>query len=525
MPKVLIADPLSSAARAVFDQHGIEADERIGLKPDEIAEIIRDYDGLAVRSATKVTAELLERAERLRVIGRAGIGVDNIDVPAATAHGVVVMNTPFGNSVTTAEHTIAMMMALARQIPAADRSTRDGRWEKSRFLGVELHGKTLGLIGCGNIGSIVAERAHGLKMKVLAYDPYLSPERATDLGVEKVELDRLLAAADVITLHTPLTDTTRHILSKERLQQTRRGVRIVNCARGGLIDEVALYEMLLAGHVAGAALDVFETEPLRESPLFALEQVVVTPHLGAATGEAQENVAVQVAEQMSDFLTTGAVTNALNMPSISAEEAPRLRPYLRLCEQLGSFAGQLTETGLKGVTITYAGQAADLNTRPLTAMILQGLLAPLLDSVNMVNAPIIARQRDIDVTTVHHERVDGYQTLVRLEVLTERGARSLAGTLFQGEKPRLVEIRDIPIEAQLGPHMLYVRNEDKPGLIGALGGALGAAGVNIATFHLGRDAPGGNAIALIEVDEPAEEDVLAALRGLPHVVQVKALRF
>jgi len=525
MAKVLIADELSHQAVSAFRDRAIEVDVRTGLSEQELCEIIRDYDGLAVRSATKVTAKVLAAAGRLKVVGRAGIGVDNIDVPAATGQGVVVMNTPFGNSVTTAEHSIAMMLALARRLPAADRSTRAGKWEKSRFVGMELAGKTLGLIGCGNIGAIVADRAQGLKMRVIAYDPYLGSDRATDLGVDKVELGELLKRADVISLHTPLNEHTQNLLSAEALAQTKAGVRIVNCARGGLIDEGALYDAIRAGHVAGAALDVFAEEPARTSPLFELEDVVVTPHLGAATAEAQEKVAVQIAEQMADYLTTGAVVNALNMASVSAEEAPRLKPYMKLAEQLGSFAGQLTETGLKAVTITYAGQVAALNTQPLTATLLQGLLAPLLSSVNMVNAPLVAKQRNLAVTTVHQHQIEGYQTLIRLTVHTERGERSVAGTLFHEHRPRLVEVGGIETEAQLGAHMLYVRNQDRPGLIGALGQALAAAGVNIATFHLGRAQPGGGAIALIEVDQPVPEVTLATLRNLPDVTQCKALSF
>jgi D-3-phosphoglycerate dehydrogenase len=525
MPKVLISDNLSPAAVDVFQERGVEVDVRTGLNEGQLCEIIGDYDGLAVRSATKVTPTVLDAARNLKVIGRAGIGVDNIDVAAATAKGVVVMNTPFGNSVTTAEHAIAMMMALARQLPAADRSTRAGKWEKSRFVGTELADKVLGLIGCGNIGSIVADRAHGLKMRVVAYDPFLSPDRAADLGVEKVELDELLARADVITLHTPLTDATRHILDAAALAQTRNGVRIVNCARGGLVDEAALYEAIRSGHVAGAALDVFAEEPARASPLFDLDEVVVTPHLGAATAEAQENVAVQIAAQMADYLTTGAIANALNMASVSAEESPRLRPYITLADQLGSFAGQLTETGLRGVTITYAGHVARLNTTPLTATLLRGLLAPLLASVNLVNAPLVARERDIAVSTIHQDQTDGYLTLIRLQVETERGIRGVAGTLFHERSPRIVEMNGIEIEAQLGAHMLYLRNADRPGLIGALGQLLGEGNLNIATFQLGRDRPGGNAIALIEVDQPVPLALLEEIRALPHVVQCKALRF
>jgi len=525
MPKVLIADELSARAVAIFCERGVEAEVRTGLKPDALKAIIADYDGLAVRSATKVTADILAAAARLKVVGRAGIGVDNIDVPAATQRGVVVMNTPHGNSITTAEHAIAMLFALARQIPAADKSTQAGKWEKSRFMGVELTGKTLGIVGCGNIGSIVAERAHGLKMRVVAFDPFLSDERARDLNVQKVTLDELLARADFITLHTPLTDATRNLIDAKALAKTRKGVRVINCARGGLVVEADLKAAIESGHVAGAALDVFLEEPAKQNALFGLEQVVATPHLGAATTEAQENVAVQVAEQMADFLLTGAVSNALNMPSVTAEEAPKLRPYMALAQLLGSFAGQLTHSGLKEVTIEYEGHAAELNTRPLTAAALAALLAPVLDSVNMVNAPLLARERNIEVTEIKHDRPGDYQSLIRLSVTTDKRTRDVCGTLFGGDKPRIVEIKGIRIEAELGRHMLYTTNEDKPGFIGRLGTLLGEAGVNIATFHLGRSAPGADAIALIEVDQPLPDALLAEVRAIPGVVQAEALAF
>ena len=370
MPKVLISDKLSPRAADIFRERGVEVDVEVGLSPEDLIARIGAYDGLAVRSATKVTPEVLAAARNLKVVGRAGIGVDNIDVAGATANGVVVMNTPDGNSVTTAEHAIAMLFALARQIPAADRSTQAGKWEKSRFMGVELSGKTLGVVGCGNIGSIVASRALGLKMRVIAYDPFLSPDRAKDLNVEKVELDELLERSDFITLHVPMTDQTRGMIDAAALAKTRKGVRIVNCARGGLVVESDLKAAIESGQVAGAALDVFEQEPAQENPLFGLDQVVATPHLGASTSEAQEKVALQVAEQMADYLLTGAVTNALNMPSLTAEEAAQLRPYMVLAEQLGSFAGQLTASGLKKVIIEFEGQVAQLNTRPLTQIAL-----------------------------------------------------------------------------------------------------------------------------------------------------------
>ena len=522
--KVLIADELSPRALEIFRERGLEAHIRTGMKPEELIAAIGAYDGLAVRSATRVTAEVLDAAPRLKVVGRAGIGVDNIDVAAATARGVVVMNTPYGNAITTAEHAIAMMMALARQLPAADRSTRAGKWEKSRFMGVELTGKVLGIIGCGNIGSIVADRAHGLKMKVIAYDPFLSDERAADLNVEKVGLDDLFARADFVTLHVPLTEATRNMIDAKAIAKMKRGVRIINCARGGLIVESDLKAAIESGHVTGAALDVFAEEPARDNPLFALEEVIVTPHLGASTAEAQENVAVQIAEQISDYLLTGAVTNALNMPSVSAEEAVRLRPYMELARQLGSFAGQLTHSGLQAVTFEYEGQVAELNTRPLTNIALAALLAPMLDSVNMVNAPVIARDRDIDVTEVKHDRPGDYQSLMRVIVTTDRGTRDVAGTLFGG-RPRVVGIKGIRIEAELGRHMLYITNEDRPGFIGALGSLLGEAGINIATFHLGRTAPGKDALALIEIDQPLGESLLRKVRALPHVVQADELTF
>jgi D-3-phosphoglycerate dehydrogenase len=525
MHRVLIADELSPRAAEIFRHRDIAVDVRTGLSPEALAGAVGDYEGLAVRSATKVTAAIIEAGRRLAVIGRAGIGIDNIDLAAATQRGIVVMNTPHGNSVTTAEHAIAMMFALARQLPAADRSTRAGKWEKSRFVGVELAGKTLGIIGCGNIGAIVADRAQGLKMKVIAYDPYLSEDRAEDLAVEKVELAELLGRADFITLHTPLTDATRHMIDAAALAKTRAGVRLINCARGELVVEADLKTAIESGRVAGAALDVFAVEPARDNPLFALEQVVATPHLGAATAEAQEKVAVQVAEQMADFLLTGAVSNALNMPSVSAEEAPRLRPYMDLARQLGSFAGQLTRSSLRAIKIEYEGQAADLNIRPLTAVALAGLLGPLLESVNMVNAPVIARERNIEVSEVKHSRPSDYQTLIRLTVTTDRQSRDVAGTLFGGNRPRLVEVKGIPIEAELGRHMLYITNRDKPGFIGRLGTLLGDQGVNIATFHLGRLTAGSDAIALIEVDQPVTDGVLEQIRGIRDVVQAAALSF
>ena len=524
MPKVLIADNLSPRAVDIFKQRGIEYDVKTGLKPADLKAVIDGYDGLAVRSATKVTADIIEAAKSLKVIGRAGIGVDTIDVPAATARGIVVMNTPYGNSITTAEHAIALMLALARQIPAADRSTQAGKWEKNRFMGVEVTNKVLGVVGCGNIGSIVADRAIGLKMKVVAYDPYLSPERALELGVEKVDLDELFARSDFITLHTPLTDATRNIIDAKALAKMKKGVRIINCARGGLIVEQDLKAALDSGHVAGAALDVFPVEPAKENILFGREDVITTPHLGASTTEAQENVAVQVAEQIADFLLAGAVTNAVNMPSVSGEDAPKLKPYMALATKLGSFLGQLTDCNIRAVRIEYEGHVAQLNVKPLTACVLAGLLRPQLETVNMVNAPVVARERNIAVTETKHDRATDYHTLIRLTVEAEDRTRSIVGTLI-ADRPRVVEIGGIPAEVEFGPNLLYVRNKDKPGFVGDLGRLLGDSGVNIATFGLGRTAPGQDAICLTVVDQPITEAILAKIRKIPLVVKVQALRF
>jgi D-3-phosphoglycerate dehydrogenase len=526
-PRVLISDALSPAAVAIFEDRGVKVEFQPGLGKDKekLAETINGFDGLAIRSATKVTAKILERANSLKVIGRAGIGVDNVDIPAATARGIIVMNTPSGNSITTAEHAITLMLSLARQIPEADASTRAGKWEKNKFLGVEMFGKTLGIIGCGNIGSIVADRAIGLRMKVIAYDTYQSAERALDLGVEKVELEQLLRRADFITLHTPLTDKTRNIISRESLALTKKGVRLINCARGELVDEAALFDALTAGQVAGAALDVFVEEPATASPLFALPNVVCTPHLGASTTEAQENVALQVAEQMSDYLIRGAITNALNFPSISAEEAPKLKPFVALAEKLGSFAGQLTETGIKQVQLSYEGAVAQMNTRALTSAAIAGLLRPMLQDVNVVSAPIVAKERGIVVEETRREAEGDYESLINVAVVTDRQTRSVAGTVYADGRPRIVNIKGIRMDAEFGPSMLYVTNQDKPGFVGRFATILAAAGINIATFHLGRDNAGGNAIALVEVDGMVPADVLAQVLEIPNVQQVKPLRF
>ncbi len=524
MPKVLIADELSSKALDIFRSRGVEADVHIGLHKAELMNIIGGYDGLAVRSATKADKDVIAAATKLKVIGRAGIGVDNIDIPSATARGIVVMNTPFGNSITTAEHAVALLFAAARQIAAADASTQAGKWEKSRFMGVELYAKTLGLIGCGNIGSLVAERALALKMKVIAYDPFLSPEHAVKLGVEKVELDDLLVRADAVSLHTPLTDKTRNILSAEAIGKTKRGVIIVNAARGGLVDEAALRAALESGHVAAAGFDVFVTEPARESVLFGAPNFVATPHLGASTNEAQENVALQVAEQMSDYLQSGAVTNALNMASITAEEASRLKPFIGLIDKLGAFAGQIADDGLEAVEIEYEGEVAQLNTKPLTAVALAALMRPLIPDVNMVSAPVVLKQKGIPLTESRRDSSPIYGSLIRIKVLTGGRWRTLAGVVNVGTA-KIVEVKGMPLEADFHPVMLLINNLDKPGFIGALGTMLGDANINIATFHLGRQAAEQDAIAIVGVDQVVPEAIQQKLRALPHVRYVKVLKF
>ena len=527
MPKVLVSDKLSETAVQIFRDRGVEVDylPDVGKDKEKLAEIIGQYDGLAIRSATKVTAKLLESAGKLKVIGRAGIGVDNVEIPAASKKGVIVMNTPFGNSVTTAEHAIALMFAVARQLPEASVSTHEGKWEKNRFMGVELFNKVLGVIGAGNIGSIVIDRALGLRMKVLAYDPFLSEERATELGVKKVELDELLARADFITLHVPLTEKTRNILSRENLEKTKRGVRIVNAARGGLIDEQALADLLKSGHVAGAALDVFALEPATESPLFHLPNVVVTPHLGASTTEAQENVALQVAEQMADYLLTGAVSNALNMPSVTAEEAAVMGPWLKLAGHLGAFIGQMTDEPIKAINVLYDGVASQMNLKALNAAVISGVMKATNPDVNMVSAPVMAHERGVQVATTTQDKTGVFDGYVKVTVVTDTRERSIAGTVFSDGKPRFIQIRGINVDAEIGEHMLYTRNRDVPGVIGALGMTLGDLGVNIANFTLGRTKAGDDAIAILYLDEALTEETLETLRATGKFQQVRALQF
>ena len=526
-PKVLISDQLSDAAVQIFRDRGIDVDFQpdLGKDKDALAAVIHKYDGLAIRSATKVTEKILANATNLKVIARAGIGTDNIDKEASSKKGVIVMNTPFGNMITTAEHAIAMMFAVARQIPEASASTHAGKWEKSKFMGVELTGKTLGVIGAGNIGGIVCDRARGLKMKVVAYDPFLGAEKSDKMGVKKVELDELLQRADFITLHVPFTEQTANILSRENIAKTKKGVRIINCARGGLVDEDALADALKSGHVAGAAFDVFANEPAKENVLFNLPNVVCTPHLGAATSEAQENVALQVAEQMSDYLLTGAVTNALNMPSVTAEEAKVMGPWLKLSEHLGSFIGQMTDEPIKAINILYDGCVAEMNLDALNCGVIAGIMKKANPDVNMVSAPVIAKERGVKISTTNQDKSGAFDGYIKVTVVTDKRERSVAGTVFSDGKPRFIQIKGINIDAEIGANMLYTTNEDVPGIIGLLGNTMGKSGVNIANFTLGRSDIGGEAIALLYIDHAVSTNVIEALETTGMFTQVKRLAF
>ncbi len=526
-PKVLVSDKLSETAVQIFRDRGIEVDfmPELGKDKEKLAEVIGQYDGLAIRSATKVTAKLLESATNLKVVGRAGIGTDNVDKEAASKKGVIVMNTPFGNMITTAEHAIALMFAVARQLPEASQSTHAGKWEKSKFMGVELTGKTLGVIGAGNIGGIVCDRARGLHMKVLAYDPFLTEEKADKMGVHKVELEELLAKADFITLHVPLTDQTRNILSAENLAKTKKGVRIINCARGGLVDETALAELLKSGHVAGAAFDVFAEEPATENVLFNLPNVVCTPHLGASTSEAQENVALQVAEQMSNYLLDGAVENALNMPSMTAEEAKVMGPWVKLADHLGSFIGQMTDEPIKAINILYDGVVSTMNLPALNCSVVAGIMKKANPDVNLVSAPVIAKERGVKISTTSQDKAGAFDGYIKVTVVTDLRERSIAGTVFSDGKPRFIQIKGINIDAEIGAHMLYTTNKDVPGIIGTLGQTLGTNGVNIANFTLGRSSVGKDAIALLYVDDRVPDDVLKKLADTALFQSIKPLQF
>jgi len=526
--KIFVSDDVSESGLAPLRTAGIDVEKRTGLSRSDLAAALKDCDGLIVRSETKVTAELLDEATSLRVIGRAGVGVDNIDVPAATIRGVVVMNAPDGNTITTAEHTIALLISLARSIPQANSSLKSGRWERKKFIGVELQGKTLGIVGLGRIGRVVASRARALGMQIVAYDPFIAPEQARDLEIELAPLDDVYARADFLTVHTPLTAETRGLIDREVLGKMKHGARLINCARGGLVDEDALYEALTNGSIAGAALDVFSHEPPpQDDRLLQLDQVIATPHLGASTTEAQEGVAFTVAEQMRDFLLTGALRGAVNVPAIGAKEFNVMQPYVDLAESLGRFQAQLVENAVNEVRIEFAGEIVDLDAAPVTRAFVAGFLRDVSARVNAVNAFLIAEERGIKVTTAYVRTSGDNAPAIRTEILAGPTSRSLAGTLFnyggQRREGRITEIDGFHLEARPEGHLLVMRNHDVPGVIGKVGTILGEGGVNISRFHLGRRERGGEAMAVIEVDAPANKETLQSLRALEQVISAQPI--
>ena len=526
--KIFVADEVSDSGLQPLRDAEFAVEKRVGLNPTDLREALTGCAGLVVRSETKVTAAVMDSAPALRVIGRAGVGVDNIDVPAATARGIVVMNAPDGNTITTAEHTMALLIALARRVPQANSSLRAGRWERKKFIGVELQGKTLGVLGLGRIGRTVASRANAFGMKIVAFDPFIAPDQARDLGIEVVPFDEVLARADFLTVHTPLTAETRAMVDKEAFSKMKKGVRVINCARGGLIDEEALYEAIKSGIVAGAALDVFVQEPPpADHPLLGLEEVIATPHLGASTTEAQEGVAFTVAEQMRDYLLTGALRGAVNVPALGAKELQTLQPFLELAESLGRFQAQLVDGAVREVRIEYAGEIVDQNAAPVTRAFLAGLLRDVSARVNAVNAFLIAEERGITITSTYLRSASDSVPAISSRVITSAGEHSLAGTLFgygeQARQGRITKINGFHIEAIPHGHMLVMRNRDVPGVIGRVGTILGEGGINISRFHLGRQERGGEAMAVIEIDAPVDNQTLGALRSFEYVLSAQEI--
>lgn len=523
--KILVSDNISSKGTAILQKAGLGVDVRIGMKPDELKECIGDYNGLIIRSATKVTSDIIGEAVKLKVIGRAGSGLDNVDINAASKKGIVVMNTPGGNTVTTAEHTIALLFAVSRMIPQATASMKSGKWEKKKFMGVELFNKTLGIIGLGNIGSQVAKKAQGLEMNVIAYDPFLNEAMAKKMGIRGVSLDELIAEADFITIHSPLTAETKNLISTKTISKMKEGVRIINCARGGVVNEQDLYEALKNGKIAGAALDVFVTEPPGENPLFDLNNFVCTPHLGAATEEAQENVAVAVAEQVKDYLVHGTIRNAVNFPSIPSDQIPRLQPYINLAEKLGGFSSQAFQGAVTEITVEFRGDAAEINTAPVTVAAVKGFLSPiLLETVNFVNAPYIAKERGIEVKETRSDDASDYQGMLALRIKGKDQEIYLAGTIFSRKDPRVVLIDNFKVEIVPEGDLLLIYNNDKPGVIGNIGTLLGKNNINIARMHFGRETAGGMAISVVSIDSPATPEILEQIRILPNILSVKHIR-
>ncbi len=523
--KVLISDPIAPDGIEILKQAGLEVLERPGMSKEELLETIKDVDAIIIRSATKMTAEVIEAAKNLKLIARAGTGLDNVDIEAANRRGIVVMNCPGGNTVSAAEHTLSMMLSLARNIPQATASMKAGKWEKKKFMGREITGKTLGIIGLGRIGSVVADRAKGLKMRVIAYDPYVNPDQAARMGIEVMSLDELLPQADFITVHVPLTKETRGFINKEVFDKMKDGVMFIHCARGGIVKEDDLYEALKAGKVAGAALDVFEQEPPPEGyPLLQLDNVICTPHLGASTIEAQKNVALAIASQVVDFLIKGVVRNAVNMPSVSAEQMSVLKPFLILGEKLGALQAQLVEGPIEEVHIEYQGDVADLDTKPVTVALLKGLLAPALqEDVNYVNAPIRAKERGIKVTESTTSETEDFINLIKVRVKYTGGEMTVAGTIFGKKEPRIVQIDDFRLDAVPEGHMLYIMNEDRPGVIGSIGVAIGEEGVNISRMYVGQEPAKKCNIILLCLDAEATDDLVKKVASLPHVLSVKPL--
>ncbi len=521
-PKVWIADAMSERAISVFQSHGIEVDYKPGLSVEEQIKIAGNYDGIAVRSSTTLKGDLLAAAKHVKVIGRAGIGVDNIDVQTCSRRGIVVMNTPFGNTITTAELAVAHIVAAARQIPQATASTRAGKWEKSKFMGMELTGKKAGVIGAGNIGAIVCDRLKGLHMSVYVYDPFISDERAAAMGVTKVaSVAELAALVDVLTIHVPLIDATRHLINAEILKKMKKGSILVNCARGGIVDEKALYKVCKSKYLRAAALDVFEEEPAKENRLFALDNVTFTPHIGACSDEAQENVAVQVAEQMSDYLLTGSINNAVNVPSLSEEEAKALAPFMGLAGALGQFMGQVMRPGYDKIVIRFEGKVSKLNRPPILNTILQGLLSHSMDEVNAVNVQMLVKERGIELEEVASETSDHFSSLMRLEVYGDEGYRCVSGTVFDGTNPRLVSIDKCELEMTPQGRLLFIENKDKPGVIADIGSILAAANINIGDFRLGRREDMDGALALVSIDSEPAPEVIEKLEALENITTVR----
>ncbi len=527
--KVLVSDKMSPKGIEVFAGYSdIEVDVKVGMSEDELLEVIGDYDGLAIRSATKVTAKVIAAAKKLKVVGRAGIGVDNVDIPAATAQGIVVMNTPKGNTITTAEHTVSMMLSLSRNIPQATASMKSGKWEKSRFMGKELFNKTLGVVGLGNIGAIVADRAQGLKMKVIAFDPFISAEKAANMDIELVSLDDLFRRADYITVHTPMTKETRHMINKDSFAIMKDSVRIINCARGGIIKEDDLFVALRDGKVGGAAFDVFESEPpAADHPFFTLDNFICTPHLGASTDEAQVNVAVTVAEQIADYLCDGTIVNALNVPSVSAEVLKVTGPYLTLAEKMGLFYAQLCSSdsgGLSEIRIEYKGNVTEHDTEPITTALLKGLMTPMVgDVVNFVNAPSIAKERGISIAVTKTEEAGNFTGMISLEGKSRGKHFSISGTLFGKTEPRIVKVNQFELDAIPEGHLLVIDAHDKPGVIGAIGGYLGDNNINIGRMQFGREGVGRMSLSMVQIDTQIPEKVVAGLMSLPNIVEVREI--